>query len=156
MLLYLKITNLNSFKQLFLKLLMQMLSNFTWRVWSDPRNYKFGLGQESRMAAVTKYRKTSKSTVSPEPLDIIGYKLDWNIKGTLVFKIIKIKKNSRIRSQWPTLCLQVQFCSDVNISRKTWMYFVQIWSQWSLNGTISYLCKLTIQDGRQGLLLKIA
>ena len=32
---------------------------------------------------------------------------------------------------------------------KTWMYFVQIWSQLSLNGTFSYLCKLTIQDGRQ-------
>ena len=31
---------------------------------------------------------------------------------------------------------------------KTWMYFVQIWPQWSLIGTISYLCKLTIQDGR--------
>ena len=35
------------------------------------------------------------------------------------------------------------------------MYFGQIQSQWSLNGTISYLCKLTIQHGRQGPLLKI-
>ena len=35
------------------------------------QNYKFGLGQESKMAAVTK-----------------------NINGTLVFKIVKIKKNT--------------------------------------------------------------
>ena len=34
--------------------------------------------------------------------------------------------------------------------------FGQIRSQWSLNETISYLCKLLIQDGRQGPLLKIA
>ena len=42
--------------------------------------------------------------------------------------------------------------------KKTYMYFGQIWSQWSLSRTISYLhvCKLTIQDGRQGPLLKIA
>ena len=40
------------------------------------QNYKFGLGQETKMAAVTKNSKTSKSTVSPEPLDIIGYKFD--------------------------------------------------------------------------------
>ena len=31
------------------------------------QNYKFGLGQESKMAAVTKIAKTSKSTFSPEP-----------------------------------------------------------------------------------------
>ena len=40
--------------------------------------------------------------------------------------------------------------------KKTWMFYGQIWSQWSLNETISYLCKLSIQDGCQGLLLKIA
>ena len=40
------------------------------------QNYKFGLGQESKMAAVTKNSKTMKSTFSPEPLDIIGYKFD--------------------------------------------------------------------------------
>ena len=50
-----------------------------------------------------KIAKPLKSTFSPEPLDIIGYKFDKNINGTLVFKIMKIKKkkkkNSRVRSQ---------------------------------------------------------
>ena len=40
------------------------------------QNYEFGLGQESKMAAVTKIGKPSKSTFSPELLDIIGYKFD--------------------------------------------------------------------------------
>ena len=40
------------------------------------QSYNFGVGQESKMATVTKSSKTSKSTSSPEPLDIIGYKLD--------------------------------------------------------------------------------
>ena len=40
--------------------------------------------------------------------------------------------------------------------KNTWMCFGQIRSQWSPNGTISCLCKLTIQDGCQWLLLKIA
>ena len=40
------------------------------------QNYEFGLGQESKMAAVTKNRKPSKSTFSPEPFDIIVYKFD--------------------------------------------------------------------------------
>ena len=44
------------------------------------------------MAAVTKNSKNIKINFSPEPLDIIGYKLAWNISGMLVFKIIKIKK----------------------------------------------------------------
>ena len=40
------------------------------------QNYKFGLGQESKMATFTKkIAKTSKLTFSPEPLDIIDYKL---------------------------------------------------------------------------------
>ena len=58
------------------------------------QNYKFGLGQESKMATITKNSKPLKSTFSPEPLDIIGYKFDWNINGTLVFKIMKIIKNT--------------------------------------------------------------
>ena len=39
-------------------------------------------------------KKTTKSTSSPEPLGIIGYKLVWNISGTLVFKIVNIKKST--------------------------------------------------------------
>ena len=68
------------------------------------QNYKTGPGQESKMAAVMRRSKTTKSTSSPEPLGIIGYKLAWNISGTLVFKIIKIREiHSRIRSQLPNL-----------------------------------------------------
>ena len=44
------------------------------------------------MAVDTKIAKTLKSTFSREPLDIIGYKVDGNSSGTLVFKIIKINK----------------------------------------------------------------
>ena len=40
-----------------------------------------------------KKAKTTKSTSSQEPLVIIGYKFVWNINGTFVFKVIKIKKN---------------------------------------------------------------
>ena len=40
------------------------------------QNYKFGIGQESKMAAVLKIAKPSKSIFSPEPLYIIGYKFD--------------------------------------------------------------------------------
>ena len=47
------------------------------------------------MAAVTKNSKTIKINFSPEPLDIIGYKCNWNINGTLVFKIMKIKKKKK-------------------------------------------------------------
>ena len=47
------------------------------------------------MATITKNSKNIKITFSLEPLDIIGYKLDWNISGTLVFKIIEIKKNKK-------------------------------------------------------------
>ena len=35
----------------------------------------------------------NKYTSSPEPLGIIGYEFAWNIIGTLVFKIVKIKKS---------------------------------------------------------------
>ena len=47
---------------------------------------------------------------------------------------------------------QVEFCSNTNISRKREC----ILFRFDHNGAISYLCKLIIQDGRQGLLLKIA
>ena len=46
------------------------------------------------MAAVIKIARPTKSTSSPEPLGIIGYKFVWNINGTLVFKIEKIKKST--------------------------------------------------------------
>ena len=78
MLLYLKITYLNNFKQLFSKTTEAIVVKFHLKYDQTPRfqNYKFGLGQESKMAAVTKNSKTYKSSSSPEPLDIIGYKLD--------------------------------------------------------------------------------
>ena len=103
-LLYLKIAYLNNFKQLFFsKTTEAMIVKFHLKYDQTPgfQNYEFGLGQESKMAAVTKNSKTIKSTFSPEPLDIIGYKSDRNINGTLVFKIMKIKKkkHSRVRSQ---------------------------------------------------------
>ena len=78
MLLYLKITYYNNFKQFFSKTTEAIVVKFHLNYDKTPgfQNYKFGLGQESRMAAVTKNSKTSKSTFSPESLDIIGYKLD--------------------------------------------------------------------------------
>ena len=47
------------------------------------------------MADVTKNSKQTSKSTSPEQLDAIGYKLDLNISGTLVFKIIKIKKKQQ-------------------------------------------------------------
>ena len=53
------------------------------------------------------------------------------------------------------------FWSDLITMVPEWNHFIfmQIdyprWPPGSLNGTISYLCKLTIQDGHQGPLLKI-
>ena len=77
--LYLKIAYLYNFKQLFFsKTTEAIVVKFLLKYDQTPgfQNYEFGLGQESKMAAVTKHRKPSKSTFSPEPLEIIGYKFD--------------------------------------------------------------------------------
>ena len=55
------------------------------------QNCKIVSGRISKMAAVTKIAKTTKST-SPGPLNIFGYILAWNINETLVFRIVKMKK----------------------------------------------------------------
>ena len=58
------------------------------------QNFENGSGQESKMVAVTKNSKNNKTNFfSSEPLGIIGYKFAWNISRTLVFKVVKIKKN---------------------------------------------------------------
>ena len=57
------------------------------------RMMNLGLLKNPRWPPLLKIAKTSKSTSSPEPCDIIGYKYAGNFSGTLVFKIIKIKKN---------------------------------------------------------------
>ena len=84
------------------------------------QNYKFGSGQESKIATITKKSKNIKSTFSPEPFDIIGYKFAWNISGTLVFKIVKIKKKSTPELGHSDLLsvYKSNFCSNANISRK--------------------------------------
>ena len=75
---YLKIAYLNNFKQFFSKTTEAIVVKFHLKYDQTPgfQNYEFGLGQESKMAAVTKKAIPSKSTFSPEPLDIIGYKFD--------------------------------------------------------------------------------
>ena len=61
-LLYLKIAYLNNFKQLFSKTTEAIVVKFHLKYDQTPgfQNYKFGLGQEFRMAAVTKNSKTIK------------------------------------------------------------------------------------------------
>ena len=61
-LLYLKIAYLNNFKQLFSKTTEAIVVKFHLKYDQTPgfQNYKFGLGQESKMAAVTKNIKTIK------------------------------------------------------------------------------------------------
>ena len=61
-LLYLKIAYLNNFKQLFSKTTEAIVVKFHLKYDQTPgfQNYKFGLGQESKMAAVTKNSKTIK------------------------------------------------------------------------------------------------
>ena len=57
MLLYLKITYLNNFKQIFFsKTTEAIVVKFHMKYDQTPgfQNYKFGLGQESKMATVTK------------------------------------------------------------------------------------------------------
>ena len=90
------------------------------------QNYKFGLGQESNMATITKNSKNIKSTFSPEPLDIIGYKLDRNGSGTLVFKFIKIKKTQQNKVTVTYFVFTSLFLLECQYFEKTWMYFVQI------------------------------
>ena len=61
--LYLKIAYLNNFKQLFFsKTTEAIVVKFHLKYDQTPglQNYKFGLGQESKMAAVTKNSKTIK------------------------------------------------------------------------------------------------
>ena len=63
MLLYQKIAYLNNFKQLFcLKTTAAIVVKFHLKYDQTPgfQNYKFGLGQESKMATVTKNSKTIK------------------------------------------------------------------------------------------------
>ena len=78
MLLYLKIIYLNNFIHFFSKTTEAIVVKFHLKYDQTPgfQNCKVGLGQGSKMAAVTKNIKNMKSTSSPEPLDIIGYKLD--------------------------------------------------------------------------------
>ena len=61
-LLYLKIAYLNNFKQLFFSKTTEAIVKFHLKYDQTPgfQNYKFGLGQESKMAAVTKNSKTIK------------------------------------------------------------------------------------------------
>ena len=64
-LLYLKITFLNHFKQLFFsKTTEAIVVKFHFKYDQTPgfQNYKFGLGQESKIAAVTKNSKNIKIT----------------------------------------------------------------------------------------------
>ena len=110
------------------------------------------------MAAATKNSKSIKINFLSGTIWynwLIGYKVDWNINGILEFKIIKKKKKKKKQQNKVTVTYFVvtsPILLKCQYLEKTWMYFVQIWSQWSLNGTTSCLCKLTIQDGRQGLL----
>ena len=75
--LYLKIAYLNNFKHFFSKTTEAIVVKFHLKYDQTPgfQNYQFGLGQESKMAAVTKNSKTIKINFSPEPLDIIGFNL---------------------------------------------------------------------------------
>ena len=61
-LLYLKIAYLNNFKQLFSKTTEAIVVKFHLKYDQTPgfQNYEFGLGQESKMADVTKNSKTIK------------------------------------------------------------------------------------------------
>ena len=61
-LLYLKIAYLNNFKQLFSKTTEAIVVKFHLKYGQIPgfQNYKFGLGQELKMANVTKNSKTIK------------------------------------------------------------------------------------------------
>ena len=56
------------------------------------RIVKLGQVKNPKWPPLLKIAKTTNSTSSPEPLGIIVYKFVWNISGTLVFKIVKIKK----------------------------------------------------------------
>ena len=77
------------------------------------QNYIIGSGHESKITAVTKNnkkKKPTKLTSRPEPLGIIGYKFACNISGTLVSKIVKIKKVNRQQEEVTVnylQCLQV-------------------------------------------------
>ena len=70
------------------------------------------------MAAFTKNSKTIKISFFPEPLDIIGYKFDLNINGTLVFKIMKIKKTQQSKVTVTYFVFTSPILLRCNISRK--------------------------------------
>ena len=57
------------------------------------RIVKLGQVEIPKWPLLLKVAKTTKLT-SPEPSGVIGYEFVWNISGTLVFKIVKIKKKS--------------------------------------------------------------
>ena len=79
MVLYLKITYLNNFKQLFFsKTTEAIVVKFHFKYDQTPgsQNYEFGLGQESKMAAVTKNSKNIKINFFSGTIRYMGYKLD--------------------------------------------------------------------------------
>ena len=111
------------------------------------RIVELGQVKNPRWPPLLKIAKTTKPTSSAEPIGIIGYKVVWNISGTLVFKIVKIKKSIAELGHSDILSVYKASFAQMPISQENMNAFGQILSQWSLNGTISYLCKLTIHNG---------
>ena len=100
------------------------------------RMIKFRLVKNPRWLPMLKIAKPV--TFSPEWHGIFGWYFVWSINGTLLLRIIKLKKNGcRIRSQWPTSCLQVQFYRNANISitknREKYKIHIILWTiKWIL------------------------
>ena len=110
------------------------------------QNDKILLGQESKLAANGKNSKTYNINFFPEWHGIFGWYFVWSINGTVLLRIINWKKiGCRIRSQWPTSCLRVQFCQNANISitknsEKCITDFILWTTKWILTKSVSNWC----------------
>ena len=87
------------------------------------RIVKLGQVKNPSWPPLLKIAKTTKSTSSPEPLGIIGYKFGWNISGTLVYKIIEIKKNPQQIGHSDLRCVYKSSFAQMPISQENMNVF---------------------------------
>ena len=88
------------------------------------------------MATITKNsKKTTKSTSSPEPLGIIGYKFVGIMSGTLVFKIVKIEKSTVELGHTDLLSVYKSNFAQMSISQENmnvfWSDLITMVSEWN-------------------------
>ena len=112
------------------------------------RIVKLNQVENPRLSPLLKITKTTKLTSSPEPFDIIGYKFVW------IISYKNKKKSTAELGHSDLLSAYKSNFAKMPVSQENMNVFWSDLITMYLNQTILYICKLTIQDGRHGPLLK--